>query len=147
MVNFQVSNLLKAKSYKLKASNGYAALFSFAIMLIVFTVVIGVFSGLAIKNTARIRLNTSDLKNIYAADGFAEDVLRRIYDVAVVDALDEETLTMGDATVTLDLNLEGLLKRHNFSSLIYDRYSHSHTLLVDDTVPASIKIKEWKDSL
>ncbi|MBI2052245.1 MAG: hypothetical protein HYT38_01015 [Candidatus Sungbacteria bacterium] len=133
--------------FKFHDSGGYAALFSFAIMLIVFTVVIGVFSGLSIKNTVRTRLNTSDLKNIYAADGFAEDVLRRIYDATVVDALDEETLTVGDVAVTLDLNLEGLLKRHDFNSLIYSRYSHSHTLLVDDTVPANIKIKEWKDSL
>ncbi len=131
----------------LKTNGGYAALFSFTVMLMIFTAVIGVFSGLAIKSVSRIRLNTSDLKNIYAADGFAEDVLRRIYDVAVVDAADGETLVVGEATVTLTLNLEDFLKRHNFNSLIYDRYSHNHTLLVDDTVPASIKIKEWKDSL
>ena len=141
------SKKLQAPSSKLQDFGGYAALFSFAIMLIVFTVVIGVFSSLSMKNTARIRFNTPDLKNIYAADGFAEDILRRIYDATVVDALDEETLTVGDATVTLDLSLEGLIKRQNFDSLVYSRYSHSHTLLVDDTVPASIKIKEWKDSL
>lgn len=132
---------------KIQDSGGYAALFSFAVMLVVFTVVVGVFSALTIKSVSRIGLNTSDLKNSYAADGMADDVLRRIYDAAVVDATDGETLTVGDATVTLSLNLEDLLKRHNFSSLIYGRYSHNHTLLVDDTVPVAIKIKEWKDSL
>lgn len=147
MTNKSKIQILKPKSYKLKASSGYAALFSFAVMLVVFTVVIGVFSSLTIKSVARIGLNTSDLKNIYAADGFADDVLRRIYDAAVVDAASGETLTVGDSTVTLTLALEGLAKRHNFSSLIYGRYSHNHTLLVDDTVPAAIKIKEWKDSL
>ncbi len=131
----------------LKTADGYAALFSFAVMLMIFSVVIGVFSGLAIKSASRVRLNTSDLKNIYAADGFADDVLRRIYDAAVVDAAAGETLAVGDSTVTLALTLEILAKRHNFSSLIYGRYNHNHTLLVDDTVPAAIKIKEWKDSL
>ena len=141
-----ISNL-KSKISNLKTADGYAALFSFAVMLMIFSVVIGVFSGLAIKSASRVRLNTSDLKNIYAADGFADDVLRRIYDAAVVDAADGETLAVGDSTVTLALTLEGLAKRHNFSSLIYGRYNHNHTLLVDDTVPAAIKIKEWKDSL
>lgn len=140
-------NKLKTKNLKLKTEEGYAALFSFAVMMIIFTVVVGVFSGLAMKSAARVRLNAGDLKNIYAADGFAEDVLRRIYDATVIDAADGETLAVGDATVTLTLSLEGLVKRHNFSSQIYGRYNHRHTLLVDDTIPAAIKIKEWKDSL
>ncbi|MFY9492882.1 MAG: hypothetical protein WAP55_00110, partial [Minisyncoccia bacterium] len=100
-----ISNL-KSQISNLKTADGYAALFSFAVMLMIFTVVIGVFSGLAIKNASRVRLNTSDLKNIYAADGAADDVLRRIYDAAVVDAADGETLAVGDSTVTLALTLE-----------------------------------------
>lgn len=116
-------------------------------MLAVFTIVIGVFSALALKSAARTRLNLNGLKNMYAAEGFAEDVLRRIYDAGVADALNGETLVVGDATVSLSLSLEGLEKRHDFSSQAQNKYFRSQTLLVDDTNPSDIKIKEWKDSL
>ena len=134
-------------SKKLKTVDGYAALFSFLVMLVVFTVVVGVFSSLAIKSTSRIRLNLNSLKNMYAADGFAEDVLRRIYDNAVVDASDAETLVVGDSTVSLSFSLEDVEKRHDFSSQTQNKYFRGQTLLVDDTDPSDIKIKEWEDSL
>lgn len=146
MINFKFSNVLKTVNYKLQATGGYAALFSFAVMLTVFSVIVGVFASVALKSAARVRLNTSDLKNIYAAEGFAEDVLRRATKDSLADALDGEVLTVNEAEVTLTLSLEGSDKRHKFLSILRNRYSNNQTLLFENVNPSQVKIKEWKES-
>ncbi len=137
---FQVS------SFKLR-DEGYAAVFSFVIMLTIIGSIISVFLLMALNVLYAGRITAVNLKNFYAADGLAEDTLRRIYDPLVADALNGETLIVGDATVTLNLGLDGLLKKHVFSAQIQNRYSANETLTIDDTNPLNIKIKEWKESL
>ena len=137
----------QAPRFKLQDSRGYAAVFSFVIMLTVIGSIISVFLLMALNTLYAGRITAVNLKNFYAADGLAEDALRRIYDSAVTDATDGETLAVGEATVTLDLGLDGLLKKHVFSSQIQGRYFADETIKIDDTNPLDIKIKEWKESL
>lgn len=122
-------------------------MFSFVIMLTIIGSIISVFLLMALNILYAGRITAVNLKNFYAAEGLAEDALRRIRDPLVADALNGETLVVGDATVTLALSLDGLLKKHVFSSQIQSRYSANETLTIDDTNPLNIKIKGWKESL
>ncbi len=138
---------LQVLSSKFQDRQGYAAVFSFVIMLTIIGSIISVFLLMALNTLYAGRITAVNLKNFYATDGLAEDALRRIYDPAVPDAVNGETLVVGDATVTLSIGLDGLLKKHMFSAQIQSRYSANETLIIDDTNPLNIKIKEWKESL
>lgn len=122
-------------------------MFSFVIMLTVVGSIFLVFSLMALNTLYAGRIMAFNMKNFYAADGLAEDALLRTSKSNLADPTNGETLVVGDTLVTLNLNLVDSIYEHKFSSQIQNRYSSNEILKIDKISPATIKIKEWKESL
>ena len=147
MTKFPKNLKLQTTDYKLLTSGGYAAMFSFVIMLTVVGSIFLVFSLMALNTLYAGRIMAFNMKNFYAADGLAEDALLRTSKPNLADPTNGETLAVGDVLVTLNLNLVDSIYEHKFSSQIQNRYSSNEILKIDKINPSAIKIKEWKESL
>lgn len=124
---------------------GYAAMFSFLVMTIVLGGLMSVFAVLVFKSVFLARTSAIEFKNIYAAEGFAEDVLKRARDAGLADVADGETLEVGEAAATVSLSSQGSVKNHAFSAQTGQKYFISEILTVDGSGP-SAKIKKWQDT-
>ena len=131
---------------QLKASSGYIAMFSFLVMLTVLSTLVGVFSILVFRNIFSARTGAVDLKNIYAEEGFIEDTLRRSSSSDWVTPADGETLTVGDATVRVNVSTENSIRSYYFSAQTGGIYFKNEILKLDTGSPG-VKIKNWQDSL
>ncbi|MDP3764644.1 MAG: hypothetical protein Q8Q95_03420 [bacterium] len=139
------SEFLKAKSYKLKASSGYAAMFSFLVMMVVLGTLVSVFSILVLKGVFLARTSVIEFKNIYATEGAIEDTLKRVRDAAWADTGNGESLNIDDAVVTVSLTTESSVKDYLFSAQINNKYFSHGALRIDGAGP-SAKIKRWQDT-
>lgn len=139
LVKFQVP------SSKLKDSAGYAAMFSFLVMIIILGSLISVFTILVFKSIFLARTSVIEFKNIYAAEGFVEDTLKRVRDDNLADTLSGEILDIGEAVVTATLSSESAVKTYSFFTQIGNKYFGSETLVIDGA-GASAKIKKWLDT-
>ncbi|MEK7500552.1 MAG: hypothetical protein AAB642_00285, partial [Patescibacteria group bacterium] len=130
--NFQFSTKLQAPSSKLQASGGFAALYAVMVMLTIFGLLAGVFSQLALKNTFQKRTGAINFQNVYAAEGFLEDALRRVYDPLLADPISGESSVL--AAVSVVLNAEGAEagRQYVFKATSQEKYSQTQTLVVDD---------------
>lgn len=117
--------------YKLLPTRGYAALFSFVVMLAIIVGIGSVFSAITFKSALRNRSSLFDLKNTYAAEGFLEDTLRRIYDNSLNDPVQGESLILDGVTTTLNLANLAEGQQYSFSSL-KDKYFKTMALFLDD---------------
>ena len=135
-----------APSLKLQDSSGYIAMFSFLVMLTVLSTLVGVFSILVFRNIFSARTGAVDLKNIYAEEGFIEDTLRRSSGSNWATPADGEILTVGDATVRVNISTENSIKSYYFSAQTGGKYFKNEILKLDTSSPG-VKIKNWQDSL
>ncbi|MEK7629334.1 MAG: hypothetical protein AAB394_02310 [Patescibacteria group bacterium] len=140
-----MANKLKTKNLKLKTEGGYAAMFSFLIMIIVLGSLVSVFTILVLKGIFLARTSVAEFKNIYAIEGFIEDTLKRTRDTSLADTDDGEVLEIGDSIVAISVTSENAVKTYVFSAQIGNKYFGNETLAVDGA-GASAKIKKWQDS-
>lgn len=143
--NLKLKNKIQATCFKLRDCSGYAAMFSFLVMIIILGSLISVFTILVFKSIFLARTSIIEFKNIYAAEGLAEDTIKRARDNDLPDTLSGETLEAGEAAVTATLSSESTIKTYSFSTQIGNRYFGSETLVIDGA-GASAKIKKWQDT-
>jgi len=140
------SQILKPKSYKLKAVGGYAAMFSFLIMLTVFGTLISAFTAIAIKNVFTARVFSVDVRNTYANEGFIEDAIRRARDSELRNVSDGETLSFDDVVVSAVLYEEGSLKNYVFMANVGGKFFKKEMLTIENPDQSNFKIKGWKET-
>lgn len=122
---------LNPKPYTQNPTHGYAALFSFVVMLSIIVSIGSVFATTTFKSVLRNRSSLFDLKNTYVAEGFLEDTLRRVYDNVLPDPTQGESLTLDGATATVNLNNLAQGQQYSFSAF-KDKYFKTINLLIDD---------------
>jgi hypothetical protein len=138
--------MLNPKSYKLKSVDGYAAMFSFLVMLTVFATLIVAFTAIAVKNIFTARVFSVDVRNTYANEGFIEDAIRRAKDSGLQNVTDGETLSFNDITVTAVLYDEDTVKNYVFSASAGGKFFKREMLTVENADQSSFKIKGWRET-
>ncbi len=137
---------LPITNYQLFRSGGYITLFSFLVMTTVLGTLIAVFSALALRSIFMARTSVIELTNIYAAEGFVEDTIRRVRRADWGDTAAGEILKLGRATVVSSLSEQGSAKNYSFSAQVDGKYFENEILKLEGT-GLSAKIKDWQDSL
>ncbi|MDP3800288.1 MAG: hypothetical protein Q8Q90_02580 [bacterium] len=142
---FQIPKKIHAPCFKFHASNGYAAMFSFLVMMVVLGTLFSVFSILVLKGVFLARTSVIEFKNIYAIESFIEDALRRNRDTDLADISNGESLEVADSVVSASLLVENSVRDYLFSSQVGNKYFGNGTLRIDG-VGSSSKIKRWQDT-
>ncbi len=132
-------------SFKFQDPSGYAAMFSFLVMMVVLGTLFSVFSILVLKGVFLTRTSIIEFKNIYAIESFIEDALRRNRDTDLADITNGESLEVADSTLSSSLLVENSVRDYLFSSQVGNKYFGNGTLRIDGAGPSS-KIKRWQDT-
>ena len=102
------------------------------VMLTIFGLLAGVFSQLALKNTFQKRTGAINFQNVYAAEGFLEDALRRVYDPLLADPISGESSVLAGVNVVLNAEGAEAGRQYVFKATSQEKYSQTQTLVVDD---------------
>lgn len=121
-----------AGNHSLQTDRGFAALYAVLVLLTIFGLLAGVFSQLALKNTFQKRTGAINLQNAYAAEGFLEDALRRVYDPLLADPVSGENSVLSGASVVLSAEAAEAGRRYIFKATSQEKYSQTQTAAVDD---------------
>ena len=139
-------NYKKFQVSSFKFQGGYAAMFSFLVMLTIFGTLIVAFTAIAVKNIFTARVFSVDVRNTYANEGFIEDAIRRAKNSELQNVSDGETLSFGDITVTSVLYEEGDVRNYVFSSSASGKFFKREMLTIEKPDQSSFKIKGWKET-
>ncbi len=126
------SSKFQVPSSKIRDDSGFAALYAVMMMLAVFGLLAGVFSQLALKSAFQKRTGIINLQNGYAAEGFLEDALRRVYDPLILDPVSGESSSLSGVSVTLSATGAESGRQYVFKASSQGKYFQTQTLVVDD---------------
>lgn len=141
MIKIKNPKKLQVACFKMRDSSGYAAMFTFLVMASVLSVIIVVFTALAVKSLFMARAVRIDSRNLYALEGFIEDVVWRANDSQIADVEDGEELRIGDVFVAVTKVSEGGFDTYSFTSQTGERYFKKEILKLQNK-----KISEWNET-